>query len=146
MLAVTVRGPLGGWVGNRMARPVGRLVEVISGQPLGKFLQDRMFGPLGMTDTGFGVAAAKVSRLAAMYGHPDLCAQDQTLLKIFSPGSMGVYARHDVSDTYPTDIPGTGIAMGGAEAARRSLLGYQRTEESAADIAALRYLGPFLRA
>ncbi len=102
--------PLAFQPGTRWHYSVGidvaaRLVEVISGQPLGRFLQDRMFGPLGMTDTGFGVAAAKVSRLAAMYGHPDLCAQDQTLLKIFSPGSMGVYARHDVSDTYPTDIP-----------------------------------------
>lgn len=32
---------------------VGRLVEVLSGQSLGEFLQQRIFAPLGMRDTGF---------------------------------------------------------------------------------------------
>ena len=32
---------------------LGRLVEVWSGMPLEDFFQERVFGPLGMTDTGF---------------------------------------------------------------------------------------------
>jgi CubicO group peptidase (beta-lactamase class C family) len=34
---------------------LGRLVEVLSGQPLDEFLQQRIFTPLGMRDTSFGL-------------------------------------------------------------------------------------------
>ena len=46
---------------------VGHLCEVISGQPLDRFLTDRIFKPLGMVDTGFWVPADKAHRLAANY-------------------------------------------------------------------------------
>lgn len=46
---------------------LGRLVEVVSGQALDRFLAERVFGPLGMADTGFGVPPEKLHRLAAMY-------------------------------------------------------------------------------
>jgi CubicO group peptidase (beta-lactamase class C family) len=46
---------------------VGRLVEVISGLPLDRFLRERLFAPLGMRDTGFQVPAAERSRFAACY-------------------------------------------------------------------------------
>ncbi len=45
----------------------GYLVEQLSGQPLGEFLQDRIFAPLGMVDTAFYVPAEKTSRVAAMH-------------------------------------------------------------------------------
>ncbi|MEV6825484.1 serine hydrolase domain-containing protein [Amycolatopsis sp. NPDC051102] len=44
---------------------LGRLVEVVSGQPLDEFFAARFFSPLGMTDTAF--VAPSPSRLAAMY-------------------------------------------------------------------------------
>lgn len=43
---------------------VGLVVEAISGQSLGQFLQQRVFGPLGMVDTSFQVPQDKVARLA----------------------------------------------------------------------------------
>jgi CubicO group peptidase (beta-lactamase class C family) len=43
---------------------LGLAVEAISGQSLGMFLEQRLFGPLGMVDTGFQVPAGKVTRLA----------------------------------------------------------------------------------
>lgn len=46
---------------------VGRLVEVLSGQPLDEFMTERIFGPLGMTDTGFFAPEADLARLAALY-------------------------------------------------------------------------------
>ena len=49
---------------------VGRLVEVISGQPLDKYLQERIFAPLGMIDSGFFVPEDKLDRLATVYA-PD---------------------------------------------------------------------------
>jgi CubicO group peptidase (beta-lactamase class C family) len=45
----------------------GHLIEVLSGKKLGDFLQERVFGPLGMTDTSFWVPAEKVERFAALY-------------------------------------------------------------------------------
>jgi CubicO group peptidase (beta-lactamase class C family) len=45
----------------------GCLVEFISGVPFGQFLQERIFDPLGMTDTSFVVPEEKLDRLAANY-------------------------------------------------------------------------------
>ena len=47
---------------------VGRLIEVWSGQPLDEFLQQRIFGPLGMADTGFWVEEEDKHRFAEVYG------------------------------------------------------------------------------
>jgi CubicO group peptidase (beta-lactamase class C family) len=46
---------------------VGRLVEVISGQPFERFMAERILAPLGMRDTAFHVPADKVERFAACY-------------------------------------------------------------------------------
>ena len=48
---------------------LGYLVEVVSGMPFEKFLQTRLFGPLGMVDTAFSVPPEKVERYAALYRH-----------------------------------------------------------------------------
>jgi CubicO group peptidase (beta-lactamase class C family) len=46
---------------------LGRLVEVVAGQPFDAFLQERVFAPLGMTDTAFWVPPEKADRLAWIY-------------------------------------------------------------------------------
>lgn len=46
---------------------LGRLVEVMSGQSLGEFFQSRIFGPLGMSDTGFHCPTDRHHRMAALY-------------------------------------------------------------------------------
>jgi CubicO group peptidase (beta-lactamase class C family) len=46
---------------------LGHLVAVISGQSFDSFLQERVIGPLGMTDTSFVVPPEKLSRFAANY-------------------------------------------------------------------------------
>ena len=43
---------------------LGRVVEKASGMRLGDFLEQRLFGPLGMVDTGFSVPEADMARLA----------------------------------------------------------------------------------
>jgi len=49
---------------------LGRLVEVVSGQTFDVFLQERIFDPLGMIDTGFYAPPEKLDRLAQLYA-PD---------------------------------------------------------------------------
>jgi CubicO group peptidase (beta-lactamase class C family) len=49
---------------------LGRVVEVASKQAFDVFLRERIFTPLGMTDTSFVVPDAKWSRLATVYS-PD---------------------------------------------------------------------------
>ena len=47
---------------------MGRVIEVASGQPFDTFLQDRIFGPCGMTSSGFQVSPANAARLTSNYG------------------------------------------------------------------------------
>jgi CubicO group peptidase (beta-lactamase class C family) len=46
---------------------IGFLVEKLSGKKLGEYMQETIFSPLGMQDTGFFVAADKVHRLTQIY-------------------------------------------------------------------------------
>lgn len=45
----------------------GYIIEQLSGQRLDTFLADRIFAPLGMTDTDFHVPPGKIERLATLY-------------------------------------------------------------------------------
>ncbi len=46
---------------------IGRIIEVISGQSLDRFLAARIFEPLGMTETAFEVPDKLIGRYAALY-------------------------------------------------------------------------------
>ena len=60
------------WGYSRATDVLGRLVEVVSGQSLGAFLQTEIFEPLGMVDTGFAVPPEQHHRIAEPFAHdPD---------------------------------------------------------------------------
>jgi CubicO group peptidase (beta-lactamase class C family) len=46
---------------------LGAVIEKVSGIPFDRFLEQRLFAPLGMTDTGFVVSGSRLSRLATNY-------------------------------------------------------------------------------
>lgn len=46
---------------------LGRLIEVVSGQPFDAFLKARLFDPLGMASTGFMVSAKDAARFTSNY-------------------------------------------------------------------------------
>ena len=54
------------------------LIEVMADQPVDVYLQENVFEPLGMVDTGFFVPQDKLDRLTAMYGTADLWEPDMT--------------------------------------------------------------------
>ncbi len=83
---------------------LGRVVEVISGMPLSQFLQERIFTPLGMTDSAFIVAREKTDRLAQPFAVDRATDKPIALLDVTQPqkndaggaGSVGTasdYAR-----------------------------------------------------
>jgi CubicO group peptidase (beta-lactamase class C family) len=83
---------------------LGRVVEVVSGKPLGAFLAERVYRPLKMTDTTFLVPADKRARIAQpLATHPDTGAEytlhDPTVPRKFDCGggcavsTAGDYAR-----------------------------------------------------
>jgi len=47
---------------------VGYLVEVLSGKSLADFMQEKIFGPLGMMDTAFHIDPSKLDRFCTLYG------------------------------------------------------------------------------
>ena len=46
---------------------LGRLIEVISGQPLDQFIDEQICQPLGMVDSAFHIDPAKLDRFATLY-------------------------------------------------------------------------------
>jgi CubicO group peptidase (beta-lactamase class C family) len=52
---------------NAGINTAGRIIEVVSGKPYAKFLDERLFGPLGMKDTTFWPSTEHLTRLAKSY-------------------------------------------------------------------------------
>ncbi|WP_309084528.1 M48 family metalloprotease [Chelativorans sp.] len=89
-----------------------------------------------------GVIAHEVGHLAGGHQHRlrEQIARAQTLAIVAALVGMGASVAAAASDQGDLAGAGAGLAMGGSEAARRSLLGYQRTEETTADRSAIDYL------
>ena len=60
----------------------GRVVEAVTGQRLGEFLQQRLFGPLKMVDSGFQVPPAKAARLAEAFPKDPATGVDNKLIDV----------------------------------------------------------------
>jgi CubicO group peptidase (beta-lactamase class C family) len=55
------------WMYHVSGDVLGVLISRVSGQPLGTFMRERIFGPLGMKDTGFFVPSKQIERLPTFY-------------------------------------------------------------------------------
>ena len=89
-----------------------------------------------------GVIAHEAGHIAG--GHQDRLreqlARAQTMTVIASLLGVGAMVAGAATDTGGLASAGAGILAGGSEAARRGLLGYQRSEEATADQSAIKYL------
>lgn len=59
------------WNYSVASNVLGRVIEVVSGQPLDAFFAERVCGPLGMTDAGLSVTDEQARRLSELYGEKD---------------------------------------------------------------------------
>lgn len=81
---------------------LGRVIEAISGMPLGQFIQQRIFTPLGMTDSAFLVPKENLDRLAQPFATDHATGSSINLVDVTAPpkndaggaGSVGTAADY----------------------------------------------------
>lgn len=80
---------------------VGALIEVVSGKPLGQFLQEELFDPLGMTSTGYRFRDNIQERMAACYTRtadgsleeiPGFLDEHHQADSLYESGGVGLYS------------------------------------------------------
>lgn len=76
------------------------LLARIAGKPLDDLMQDRLFRPLGMVDTGFSVPAGQVERLASAYRFDSEAGR----LVLVDRGAGGLFAR---APAFPCELVST---------------------------------------
>jgi len=69
---------------------VGYLCEVISGQPFDQYLQEHIFDPLDMPDSGFQVPKDQLSRFAACYRRG---GEDEASYVLSDPPAESIYLK-----------------------------------------------------
>ena len=75
------------WLYHMSAEVLGVLISRVSGMPLGRFLGERLFEPLGMKDTAFHVPEGRMDRLPPCYG-TDMFTHELVLLDEARGGQM----------------------------------------------------------
>lgn len=81
---------------------LARLLEVVTGEPLPKIIDDLIIAPLGLRDTGYVIRPEDRGRIMQMFGTHDLDA----ILNI--TGEPQTLKAADVSGDYPVDNPDFG--------------------------------------
>lgn len=72
---------------------LGVLIERVSGKRFGAFLEERIFAPLGMKDTGFDVPPDKMNRLAKTYKLADgKFVEDKPIVETWPEAGRGIEA------------------------------------------------------
>jgi len=114
---------------------VGRIIEIVSGQSLGAFLQERILTPLGMSDTAFFVPPDKQDRVAKPFAKDPDTGESVTLTETnFESGGGGLWSTMDDYERFVQML-----YLGGALGNTR-LLGRKTLEFMTAD-----HLGPHVR-
>jgi CubicO group peptidase (beta-lactamase class C family) len=110
---------------------LGRVIEVVSGQPLDEFFAARILRPLGMTGTGFYATETQLPRLAALY----------------TPGTGGTAARLDALGDAARRQPallggGGGLVSTAADYHRFTQMLLHRPDSPAGELDGTRLLSP----
>lgn len=97
---------------NTGINTLGRIVEIVSGKPYAQFMQERLFGPLGMKDTTFWPSGEQLERLAKSYTKKGDGPLEEVGIK---------HLKGDMSDRTRTAFP-----MGGLFSTARDLSRFYR--------------------
>jgi len=117
------------WVYSASMDIQGYIVEKLSGQSLPDFMQQHIFGPLGMKDTGFFVPPEKRNRFAALYAS----GQNGELVVNAAPGAT--------ADDYTTQ-PSMPSGGGGMVSTAEDYLRFAQMLLSGGELDGVRILAP----
>jgi CubicO group peptidase (beta-lactamase class C family) len=104
---------------------------LISEAPLDAYLEERIFNPLGMVDTGFYVPQAKLGRFAALYGpvgHDGLELLDTALSSPFTMPPVGLSGGIGLVSTAADYLRFTQMLLNGGELGGVRILGRKTVE------------------
>ena len=111
---------------------VGRLVEIMSGERFDDYLQGEIFGPLGMTDTGFFVpeeSAERFSRaLPVPAGAAPRAGRDRPGEPLSAPALLPLGSGRAGLDHAATTSPSAGCSLNGGHLDGRRILGRKTLE------------------
>jgi CubicO group peptidase (beta-lactamase class C family) len=127
------------WYYSHSTDVIGRVIEVVSGQSLADFLQQRIFTPLAMRDTAFYLSAEKHERLAEPFDRDPDSGKPVQLVEISSPPRFdsaggGLYSTMDDYLKFALMLHGGG-ALGDVRLISRKTLDYMTAD----------HLGPNVR-
>ena len=110
---------------------LGRVVEVVSGQRLDEFFRERIFAPLGMTETAFWAGPERAGRLGPLYTR----GPDGTAARL---DAMGKAAYHE-----PAHLSGGGgLVSSAADYHRFTEMLLSRPDSPAGELDGTRLLSP----
>jgi CubicO group peptidase (beta-lactamase class C family) len=127
------------WNYSHSTDVIGRVIEIVSGQTLGAFVNERILRPLGMHDTGFFVPADKRERLAEPFDRDPETGKPVELIEAtsaprFESGGGGLLSTMDDYLRFAQMLADGGVFAG------RRLLGRKTLDYMTAD-----HLGPNVR-
>jgi CubicO group peptidase (beta-lactamase class C family) len=76
------------WEYSRATDLLGALIEAVTGQKLGAYLQQNILGPLGMADTAFSVPPSEHHRIAEPFAHDPDGGVPLRLMDVRKPAPM----------------------------------------------------------
>lgn len=87
---------------------LGRIIEVVDGRPFARFMEEELFEPLGLKDTGFEVAEEDQDRVVQVYTtvNGELDIYDQDVFDVRTPNN---HARWWTRDAEKIALGGGGI-------------------------------------
>jgi CubicO group peptidase (beta-lactamase class C family) len=130
--------PGASWFYSHSTDVIGRVVEIVSGQPLSAFLDERIFGPLGMRDTAFCVPGPDRERMAQPFdrdpetGKPVELIDGKTAPR-FESGGGGLFSTMDDYARFATMLY-RGGSLGDTHFIGRKTLDYMTSDHLAPNV------------
>ena len=130
--------PGAAWFYSHSTDVIGRVVEIVSGQPLSAFLEERILRPLGMNDTAFCVPGPDRERMAQPFdrdpetGKPVELIEGKTAPR-FESGGGGLFSTMDDYARFATMLY-RGGSLGDTYFLGRKTLEYMTSDHLAPDV------------
>ena len=130
--------PGASWFYSHSTDVIGRVVEIVSGQPLSAFLDERIFRPLGMRDTAFCVPGPDCERMAQPFdrdpetGKPVELIDGKTAPR-FESGGGGLFSTMDDYARFATMLY-RGGSLGDTHFIGRKTLDYMTSDHLAPNV------------